>query len=126
MVLESVLGETLIKNDGTEVKTSELSTEKGGVIGIYFSAHWCPPCRGFTPKLASVYNEIKEEGKDFEIVFVSWDRDEESFKEYHGEQPWLALPFGSSDEKDALGDKYQVGLSFEIIPSLEEPYTFFI
>ena len=65
MVLESILGETLIKNDGTEVKTSELSTEKGGVIGIYFSAHWCPPCRGFTPKLASVYNEIKEEGKDF-------------------------------------------------------------
>lgn len=108
MVLESFLGDNLVKNDGTEVKTSELSTEKGGVIGIYFSAHWCPPCRGFTPKLASVYNEIKEAGKDFEIVFVSWDRDEESFKDYHGEQPWLAVPYASSDEKDKLGEKYQV------------------
>ena len=64
MVLESLFGETLKKNDGTDVKTSELSTSKGGVIGIYFSALWSPPCRKiFTPKLVSVYNQIKEAGK---------------------------------------------------------------
>lgn len=22
-------------------------------IGIYFSAHWCPPCKTFTPVLSS-------------------------------------------------------------------------
>ena len=80
------MGDKLVKNDGTEFKTSELSTKKGGVIGLYFSAHWYGPhphvswCRGFTPKLATIYNDIKAEGKDFEVVSVSWDYDERTFK----------------------------------------------
>merc|ERR1719189_1069843 len=41
------------------------------VIGIYFSAHWCPPCRGFTPVLAETYETLAKAGKKFEIVFVS-------------------------------------------------------
>ena len=32
---------------------------EGKVIGIYFSAHWCPPCRGFTPKLVEWYGKVK-------------------------------------------------------------------
>ena len=138
MVLESFLGETLVKNDGTEFKTSELSTEKGGVIGIYFSAHWCPPCREFTPKLAFIYNELKDAGKDFEIVFVSKkekkkkkklifsciaknskiDKDEESFKGYFAEQPWLAIPYANDENKDALKEKYQVRFYFSVCPIL--------
>jgi len=108
MVLESFFGDTLLKPDGTEVQTSSLSTSEGGVVGVYFSAHWCPPCRGFTPKLAAVYNEIKAQQKDFEIVFVSWDSDEDSFKAYHKEMPWLAIPFDNSEKKDSLKSKYQV------------------
>ena len=91
MALQSLLGDTLVKNDGTEVKTSELSTNEGGVVGIYFSAHWCPPCRGFTPRLVDFYKECKEAGKTFEVVFVSSDRNQEEFDGYFGEMPWLAL-----------------------------------
>jgi nucleoredoxin len=38
-----------------------LSKTNSKPIGLYFSAHWCPPCRGFTPKLAEWYSEgLKE------------------------------------------------------------------
>merc|ERR1712137_727130 len=37
-----------------------------------------------------------------EIIFVSSDRDEESFGEYHGEMPWPALPYEKRREKDLL------------------------
>jgi len=72
----------------------------GKPIGLYFSAHWCPPCRGFTPKLAEYYkNGLKDK---MEIIFVSSDRDEASFNEYHGEMPWPALPYSKRKEKDLL------------------------
>lgn len=70
----------------------------GKTVGLYFSAKWCLPGM-FTPKLISVYNKIKQMvetkgDEDFEIVFVSSDRDEDSFRSYFGSMPWLALPFG--------------------------------
>ena len=44
------------------------------MVGLYFSAHWCPPCRGFTPRLAKEYERMKGEGKKIEIVFISSDK----------------------------------------------------
>merc|ERR1712072_1625373 len=37
---------------------------------------------------------MQAKGLNFEIIFASSDRDEEAFKEYYGEMPWLALPHG--------------------------------
>ena len=43
--------------------------------------------------------KIKDQGKPFEIIFVSSDRTDESFKEYFKEMPWLALPFDPSMQR---------------------------
>lgn len=85
------------------------------VHGLYFSAHWCPPCRSFTPQLVKTYNIIKEAGKDFEIIFVSSDRDQSSFDEYFGEMPWKAMTFEDRASKAALSDAFGV----EGIPSFQ-------
>ena len=87
------------------------SAGPGKVIALYFSAHWCPPCRQFTPHLASIYTNFKKDHAlkaDWEVVFVSSDRDEESFKEYFGEMPWAALPYDKREAKAALSQLYKV------------------
>lgn len=82
---------------------------EGKVVALYFSAHWCPPCRGFTPELKDVYEKILAAGNAFEIVFISCDQDLEAQKEYmkesHGN--WLALPQGDPFAKQLM-DKYGV------------------
>jgi len=80
----------------------------GKVFAFYFSAHWCPPCRGFTPKLAEWYkNGLKDKG--LEIVFVSSDKTEEQFEEYFSEQPWLALDYKDRKLNKYLNDLFGVG-----------------
>jgi len=108
---KSLLGDKLLQ--GAEEVNIEKALAGKRAIGLYFSAHWCPPCRGFTPKLAEFYtSDLKSKG--LEIVFVSSDRDEASFKEYYAEQPWLALPFNARDKKAELSKKFKV----EGIPTL--------
>ena len=62
-------------------------------FGLYFSAHWCPPCRGFTPKLINFYEVANKTNKQIEIIFVSSDKSEAEFNEYFGTMPWLSIPF---------------------------------
>lgn len=81
---------------------------KDKYLMLYFSAHWCPPCRAFTPKLSKFYEKLKAERSDFELVFVSSDRDEESFKEYFDTMSFCALPFEYRDEKAALSKMFKV------------------
>jgi len=103
--LTELLGAKLLGKDG-EVDTAVALKDKTAVA-LYFSGHWCPPCRGFTPQLAGWYTEDLK-AKGLEVVFVSSDRDENAFKEYYGEQPWLALPFGDRANKEALSKKFKV------------------
>jgi len=102
--LNSLFGSTIIGPGGQQLSVDCL---KGKIVGIYFSAHWCPPCRAFTPQLAAKYRELVGAGKNFDIVFVSSDKSEQEMKDYFGQMPWKALPFSSS-KKQELDAKYNV------------------
>jgi nucleoredoxin len=104
MALSALFGSELLTKDGRGSTEALLA---GKTIGVYFSAHWCPPCRGFTPKLAEMYEKTFK-AKGLEIVFVSSDKDEAAFKEYFGEMPWLALPYDQRELKESLSKKYKV------------------
>jgi nucleoredoxin len=106
----SLLGETLVaKINGASSEVSTDSHLDGKFVLFYFSAHWCPPCRGFTPTLATWYQNFKTNGNvPFEIVFVSSDKEQGTFDEYYGTMPWAALPFPARDLKASLSSKFKV------------------
>ena len=87
---------------------SKIDFQNCFVIGIYFSAHWCPPSRMFTPKLISFYNILNEASKKLEIIFVSLDRDVNCWESYYEEMPWLSIPFTNERERYALAKKLQI------------------
>lgn len=60
------------------------------VVLLYMSAHWCPPCKAYTPQLKEWYNK---QGGKAEIIFVSSDSDEAAFESYYASMPWLAIPY---------------------------------
>jgi len=100
--IKEIIGDLLVNSSGQTVDsssiTAELSSESSGkrVLGLYFSAHWCPPCRDFTPVLVKFYNQFKKSAAAYcllDIVLISSDHDEESFLEYLKQMPWPAIPY---------------------------------
>lgn len=110
MSIKEIIGEEVVLGkEQSRVQSSQFEGN-GKVLGLYFSAHWCPPCRSFTPNLAEWYKKFKASpnGDKFDIVFVSSDRDEKSFNEYFAEMPWYALPYTNRDLKTKLSRKFKV------------------
>jgi len=80
------------------------------VIALYFSAHWCPPCRQFTPMLKKFVETLQAAGDDtLKVIFVSRDKSEMDMWKYmheaHGN--WLTLSF-AGDGRDKLCQRYGV------------------
>jgi len=103
--IKKSLGEKLLGQKGAEHAIDEFA---GKTIALYFSAHWCPPCRAFTPVLAAAYKDAIAAGYPVDLVFVSSDSDLKSFQEYFGEQPWKAIPYADEDRRQALGETFGV------------------
>ncbi|HSI83645.1 MAG: thioredoxin-like domain-containing protein [Candidatus Methylacidiphilales bacterium] len=90
----------LYRLNGNDIASIRKDETRVRYVLVYFSAHWCPPCRAFTPQLVSFYNAYKrkarEKNKSFEVVFVSNDQDESGMMTYSSEtgMKWLAMKPG--------------------------------
>ncbi len=102
--MKRLLPSQLLTKQGLVDTDSLLS---GKVVLFYFSAHWCGPCRQFTPQLASLYKSAKQNadnlGKKLEVVFCSADHDEAEFDSYYKDHPWLAVPYQWEQRERLMG-----------------------
>ena len=77
---------------------------------LYFGGEWCPHCVSFLPHMTAFYEKLKAEANlNFEVVYVSSDRDARAFEHYTSKHPsWYCLPFTSKQRKGLLDARYQV------------------
>ena len=118
--LKELFGDTLLTRDGEKKMIDVLGNSR--LILVYFSAHWCPPCRKFTPVLIEFYNTLKSDGRNIELVFISSDRSLSEFDSYYASMPWTALPFGSPKISE-LSSRYSIsGIPMLIVISPSQDF----
>ena len=101
--------ETLVLANGKSVKGATALANKK-YIALYFSAHWCGPCRAFTPELVKFRDNCAKKNLPFEVVFVSSDHNKDEMKKYMtGEKmKWLAIPY-ASPLREKVKSQFKVG-----------------
>jgi nucleoredoxin len=86
------------------VRADDDAMGKKKLIAYYFSAHWCAPCRKFTPQLVQYYNRVAPQHPEFEVVLYSFDKSPAEMEQYMRESsmPWPAIDYDKRDEKEEL------------------------
>jgi nucleoredoxin len=99
-----VKGELVTSRNGSLRPYLDADFEKKKLIALYMSAHWCAPCRQFTPKLVSYYNKIAGAHPEFEVLFVSNDKTAGAMEAYmrDDQMPWPALSYDKIAANAAL------------------------
>jgi nucleoredoxin len=101
-MIRAALKDKLVRLDGDQLKPyDEQQLDGVRLYAFYYSAMWCGPCRKFTPQLIEAYQRLKTQyPNQFELIFVSSDRDEFNMHEYmrSHRMPWPAVRFGSVDD----------------------------
>jgi nucleoredoxin len=103
-IRELVKGDLVSLRNGALGHFDDEALEKKKLIALYFSAHWCAPCRKFTPELVDYYNRVATQHPEFEIVFVSFDKSQFAMETYMREanMPWPAIDFPKLGGKEAI------------------------
>jgi nucleoredoxin len=102
-IWKTYFNDGLLDNQNNPVDAALLD---GKIIALYFSAHWCPPCRHFTPELVKFRDKNQ---KDFEVVFISSDKNPKAKLNYMKEtkMKWFTLKH-KSDTANALSKKFKI------------------
>jgi nucleoredoxin len=96
--LDKTLEGAVIDHQGEAVETGYvLNTD---YLLLYFSAHWCGPCRSFTPKLVDYYRD-NQGGQLFQVLFISSDHSDREMLNYmkDTQMPWPAVIYHSEARK---------------------------
>jgi nucleoredoxin len=99
-----VKGDLVTSKNGITRAHLDSDFEKKKLIGLYFSAYWCGPCRKFTPSLVSFYNKNAAAHPEFEILFVSADKSASAMETYMRDMgmPWPAVNYDKVAGNEAL------------------------
>jgi len=100
-LFESLDNGTLLRNVKDEpIPLAEALGGKEFVL-LYASAHWCGPCRQFTPSLSQWYNSLGA-AKTVDVVFLSADHDKTGFRDYYSQMPWLAVDYDDDAREELM------------------------
>eukprot|EP00588_Corethron_pennatum_P013012 CAMPEP_0194275790 /NCGR_PEP_ID=MMETSP0169-20130528/8551_1 /TAXON_ID=218684 /ORGANISM="Corethron pennatum, Strain L29A3" /LENGTH=223 /DNA_ID=CAMNT_0039019345 /DNA_START=61 /DNA_END=732 /DNA_ORIENTATION=- len=111
--IEELLGPNILTSDG--IKNTHAIMKNRDLVVLYFSASWCGPCKSFSPALANFYRTAQSQsqspsaaGPKIEVVFVSSDQDQQSFRKYYADHPWVALPYSAAEIGKKLAADYRI------------------
>ena len=109
-MLKKFIPDNLVSKDG---KVNKSKVFEAPLIGLYFSALWCPPCVGFSPLILDFYKKANSKELNIEIIFCSLDEDEDDFNQYLEKMPFPAI-----DYTDPKLEDLSAAFEIETIPVL--------
>jgi nucleoredoxin len=91
--LVDLLGNVFVNKDGQSFNFEAALSNK--IILLFFSARWADEAVEFTPLLHAVYNKMKKEQKQCQVLFVSCDQSQADFNLHMRDEmgDFLAVPF---------------------------------
>ena len=96
-----------------------LTDYRGKVILLDFWAVWCVPCVAEMPNIKAVYKKYHSKG--FEVIGVSFDRDETVLREFikKNQLPWRQI-FAGEKQSSPVAQKYRIrGIPAQFLISRE-------
>lgn len=113
------IGSSLVRLDASNQLTplgpDALKTKK--LIALYYSAHWCPPCRAFTPILSKFYDDASKTNPEFELIFISADRTASDMQKYMewGKMNFPAVAFDQIKSCKWIGENSASGIPYLVV-----------
>ena len=104
LIYQQVKGDLVQWHNGAVSHYDDTALQAKKYFLIYFSAHWCGPCRQFTPGLINYYNDAVAKHPEFELIFVSCDKSPFGMETYMREtnMPWPAIEYQKVRGKEGI------------------------